>query len=138
MLFGSAAIALLTTFTTEAVLVYQKTQGTEIEKKAALNADKLKSAEAEIVRLKTAIAAQFADDTEKMRKAEDETAANLKKAEEEIAALKAQLDSQIAINAELSKTAEESKRRAQAAAQAFAKLRRAPVAPPPPPQAKSP
>ena len=56
------------------------------------------------------------------------------RAELETAALKAQFDLQLAINAELSKTTEENKRRADAAAQAIAKQRRAPV----PPQTKSP
>ena len=145
ILYGSAAIALLTAFTTEAVLVYKNTQGAEIEKKAAFNADKILRSDAEITRLKAAIEAQSADYAEQVKKGEAKIEAQtvdysekVKKAETEIAALKAQLDAQTAINAELSKTAEESKRRAQAAAQEITKLRRAPVAPQPTPQPKLP
>lgn len=111
----SAVVALLIAFTTEAVLVDQTNKEVHLETQAVLNAEALIRTQDEIAKLKSVI----------------DYAEKLKRAGTEIAILKTQIEAQIAINTELSKAAEERRARAEAAAQALAKQRRAPAAPQP-------
>lgn len=120
IIYASAVVALLIAFTTEAVLVSHKNKLAQLETQAVFSAETLKRTKDEIAKLKAVIEAQTADNAEKLRRAETE-----------IANLKGQIEAQIAINTELSKAAEERKARAEAAAQALAKQRRAPAAPQP-------
>lgn len=105
IIYGLAASALLIAFATEALLALQKSRGDEVERTSAQNTQKLTDALAEIGRLKTALNTQRAELTEK-----------LTQAEATIAQQKSQLDAQLAVNAELVKSANEGKRRTEAAA----------------------
>jgi uncharacterized protein YlxW (UPF0749 family) len=105
IIYALAFTALLVAFTAEAAFVYESRREARVERQAAVLADNLNGAQAEIGRLKATLETQATTYTEQLARAKTD-----------IATQKALLQSQMAINAELVKAAVEFKARAHATA----------------------